>query len=522
MDKKIHKASDIKDKIEEAIDFIVEPVSSTLGPKGNNVIFESSHGEYIMTNDGVTIAKNIGSKDRIIQGIVDIIKAASLRTNSEGGDGTTTTATLSGVLSKEAIKLVADGYSWIQVRDEITALSDKMLKRIEKMKIKVDGKKGLREIATISANNDETIAEHVMQAVAVAKESGMVFLEGNNKPTTELVEDLGFMVQSGILYQELLTEAGKMNVMMKDVPVLLTDKKLYYAEEAETILRTAVKAGYKAVVVVARDFMGDAVNTFIANHTKGVINVMLVKIEVDEKKSEKLQDLAIYLNGKVITEKTGSLVNKLTPEDFVVVNQVFSDPTKTLFTPKTSSNKKLKERIALLTSELEKDKDNEEVKQRLASLTTGVVTIKVGGFTSVDTRERIFRYEDAIHATRSAMKYGYLPGGGTSILRAFDASDCTNNDFLPLYRKYCEAIVRKIADNSGKHADTIVQTILSKGGNYGYNAREDRYEDMLKAGIVDPFMVVKLAIEGSVATATTIVSVKYYMVNDIEDAEQKD
>lgn len=520
MDKKIHKASDIDDQIKSGIDFIAKPVASTLGPKGNNVIFEDPSGQYIMTNDGVTIAKNVSSKNRIEEAIIEIIKTAALRTNSEGGDGTTTTTTLAAVLAKEAMKLIADGYSWIEVRDNLNIIKDAVLKKLEKQKIKVDGKKGLREIASISANNDAEIAENVMKAIEVAKEEGMIFLEGNNKPTTELIEDLGFMVQSGVLYQELMTEAGKNSVVFKDTPVLLTDKKLYYSEEAETILRTAVKAGHKSIVIVARDFMGDALNTLIANHTKGVIKVMLVKAEVDEKNSEKLQDLAIYIDGKVITEKTGSLVNKITADDFVLVNQVFSDPMKTLFTPKTSNTKKLKERIAFLREELEKDKENEEAKRRLAHLTTGVVTIRVGGYTAIDMREKVFRYEDAVCATRSAMKHGYLVGGGTALLRSYDEKECANKDFLPLYRKFTEAIVRQIADNAGKHSDTVITTInLSSVANQGYNAREDKYEDLLKAGVIDPFMVVKLAVEGAVSTAITIVSVKYYMVNDIEDAE---
>lgn len=523
MDKEIFKASDIKDRILSGIDFIVNPVSSTLGPKGNNVMFESDSGGMILTNDGVTIAKNISSKDPLQEMIIETIKQAALRTNTEGGDGTTSTTTLAGILSKEGMKLVENGYSWIQVRDELDKLADKLLKKLEKSKIKVEGKKGLREIATISSNNDSEIADNVMKAIDVAKEDGMIFLDGNTKPNTEIIQDLGFMVKSGIPYQELLVESGKNSVVFKDAPVLLTDKKLYYAEEAETILRVAVKAGYKSVVVVARDFMGDAVNTFIANHTKGVIKVMLVRAEgVDDNKSERLHDLAVYLGGEIVTEKTGSLVNKLTPEQFVTVSQVFTDPQKTLFTPKVAASKKLKERIAFLKSELEKDKDKEEVKQRLASLTTGVVTIKVGGATSIDMREKVFRYEDAINATRSAMKYGYLVGGGTALLRAFDESDCPNKDFLPLYRKYCEAIVRQIATNAGKHEDTIVETVRSLKGNHGYNARSDKYEDLLANGVVDPFMVVKLSIEGSMATAKTLTSVKYYMVIDKTENGKED
>jgi len=276
-------------------------------------------------------------------------------------------------------------------------------------------------------------------------------------------------------------------------------------------------------MVVARDFMGEALNTFIANHTKGVMQVMLVKAEdVDEKNNERLQDLAIYLGGKILSEKTGSLVNKITPDDFVTVTQAFSDPSKTLFTPKAASSKKLKERIGMLKDELAKDKDNQNIKSRLASLTTGVVTIKIGGHTAIEAREKMYRYEDAVHATRSAMKHGYLVGGGTALLNAYNPNDCANKDFLPLYRKYCEAILRKIASNAGKHEDTIIKEVKSMKSPYGYNALTDSFEDLLKAGVIDPYMVIKLAIENSISVAQTLVSIEYYMVNEIEDGSKEE
>jgi len=523
MDKKIYRAKDIRDEIHEAIDFIVDPVSSTLGPKGSNVVFETDGLDHIMTNDGSTIARNISSSDPIISTVIDIIKGAAARTNTEGGDGTTTTTTLSGVVSKEAMKLLDEGYSWVEIRDALNELKGRIIKRLEKARIKPDGKKGLKEIAIISSNNDEEVATNVMKAIDVAKEDGMIFLEPSGKLETHLIEDLGFMVKNGVMYQELMSQPGKASVVFRNVPVLLTDKKLYYAEEAETILRTAVKAGHKAVVIVARDFMGEALNTFIANHTKGVMQVMLVKAEdVDEKNNERLQDLAIYLGGKILSEKTGSLVNKITPEDFVTVTQAFSDPSKTLFTPKSATSKQLRERIAMLKEELVKDKDNQTIKSRLASLTTGVVTIKIGGHTSIEAREKMYRYEDAVHATRSAMKHGYLVGGGTALLSAYVPADCPNKDFLPLYRKFCEAILRKIASNAGKHEDTVLVTV--KGMKYpeGYNARTDKYEDLLKAGVIDPFMVVKLAVENSISVANTLCSIEYYMVNDTENGSKEE
>lgn len=524
MDKLVLQKDRVNDKILSGIDFIAKPVVSTLSPRGSNVLIELPDGNTAFTNDGATIAKNLSSSDQIEQAIIEIIKEASLRTNAEAGDGTTTTILLSSILAKEALKLIADGYSWIDIRNELNKFGEKLIAEIEKMKITVKDDVGLKEIATTSANNDPEIAKYVMDAVSVAREDGMIFLEANNKPgVTEVVKDLGFMVRSGILYQELLTTTGSNQVVFKDTPVLITDKKLYYSEEAESILRTAVKAGHKSIVIVAKDFLGEALNTLIANHTGKVINVMLIKDpKLTDSDNTSLYDLATYMSAKVFTDKTGSLVSKLTEKDFIIATQVFSDPQKTLFTPKVSGSKELKERVKMLKDELAKDTENKDLKSRLASLTTGIVTIKVGGHTPMEIREKVYRYEDAVNATRSAMKYGYLTGGGTSLLGAHRALQGHPTEYTTIYKKYCEAIVRQIAANCGKHEDTVVDKIKEGTGDFGYNALTDKYENLRKAGVVDPFQVMKLAILNSISVTTTIVSIKNYVINDYENDKEDD
>lgn len=523
MNKLTFKRDEVRGKILSGLDFISIPVISTLSPKGHNVLMELDDGSHLMTNDGVTIAKNISSKDQIEDTIIGIVKEASLRTNSEAGDGTTTTILLSQVLIKEALKLLDEGHSWIDIRNELNKFGEQLIKIVEKNKTVVKNDKGLLEIATTSANNDPEIAKYVMEAVSVAREDGMIFLEGNNKPgVTEVIKDLGFLIKSGVMYQELM-QSGRPAVVLKDTPVLLTDKKLYYSEEAETILRTAVKAGYKNVVIVARDFMGEALNTFIANHVKDVIQVMLVKDgNITDKDNPTLYDLATYIGAKVFTEKSGSLVNKLAAEDFTIASQVFSDIHKTLFTPKVSGGKELKERIKLLKEELEKDKEDNVLKGRLASLTTGVVTIKVGGQTPMEVREKVYRYEDAVNATRSAMRYGYLPGGGTSLYGAYRALQRNTDAYSPMLKKYSEAIIRQIAINCGKHEETIIEEVRKGKEGFGYNALTDKFEDLLKAGIVDPFQVIKLAVLNSISVTCIIISVNHYIINDVIEENDKE
>lgn len=519
MDKTIHKYNDIKDKIIRGVDAIADPVRQTLSPRGGNALIEDDKLNHILTNDGVTIARNITIKDPIENSIVSIIKEAALKTNAEAGDGTTTTILLSQVLIKEGLKMVDEGYSWIDIREIFKGVGDNIKKRIIQNKIDIKNDKDLENIAKISANSDEKIAKDVVEVIKIAGEDGMVFLEPNVKANTELVKDLGFMINSGIPYPELLNEPGKFTITYKDVPILITDKRIYYPEEAETILTTALQSGYKNVVIVAADFMGDAVNTFITNHTKGIINVLLIKDpKCTERDNTSLQDLASYLDGKVVSDKTGSLVNKITKKDFVMANQVYADPTKTLITPQKSASKELKERIKYIKEESKKNPDDKVLKGRLSSLTNGVVTIKVGGNTRIEIREKIYRYEDAVNATRAAMRGGYLVGGGIGLLGAFNPKDYTT-ETIPIARKYCEAVVRQIAENCGKHPDTVLENIRTL--KRGYNALTNKYEDLLKAGVIDPYLVIKLAIDNSVTVANIIISIKNYIINNLEDYDKE-
>lgn len=513
MGKIILSSKEIRDRVIKAIDIIADPVVSSLCPKGSNVLFETDKGEHMLTNDGITIARSISVSDPLENSIIEIVKGASLRTNNEAGDGTTTSILLSRVLTKEGLRLIDNGESWIEIRDKFNAMGDSLKKRITQKRIDVKGDEDLKNIAKISSNNDDIIAQHILNVVKVAKEDGMVFLEPSNNSETEIVKDLGYMVRSGIPHQEFAPE-GQFTVTYKDVPVLITDKKIYYPEEAEGILRTAIEAGHKSIVIIATDVIGEAVNIFIANHQQGVINVLFIK---QGSSSFPLQDLASYLGGKVISEKTGNLVGDLTAKDFIIAKQVFADPRKTLITPQVTASKELKERIKSIKSELKKDPDNESLKQRLSSLTTGIVTIKIGGNTPVEVRERIFRYEDALNATRSAMKHGYLVGGGLSLLNAFNPKDY-DVEMLPIAKKYTEAVIRQIADNCGKHQDTIIENVK---GNHGYNALTDEYEDLLKAGVIDPYQVIKLSIDNSISVANTLISIKNYVLVDRESYDKE-
>lgn len=509
--------SEEKEEIIKAVDMIADPVRGTMSPKGRNVLFKNNVGTVLSSNDGATIARAINPKSEVANMIVSVIKQSSFKTNTEAGDGTSTSILLSQVMIKEGLKQVDNGWNPMMLKGEMQRFGAELVKTVKEKAIKVSTDKDLENIAYISANNDREIAKNIVKVVKTAGLDGMVFLEPNNKPEVEIIEDTGFNIEQGILYGEMINNPQRNSATYTNIPVLITDKRLYYQEEAETILKTVLEAGLKSVVIVARDFIGQSVNYFLTNHKQGVINVLLIKDpRVTEKDATTLEDLAVYLGGKVISEKTGSLVNKLKISDFVMADKVFVDPVKSLISTKKKKNPELATRVSGIRELLKKDKDDEVLKKRLASLTNGMVTVKIGASSQIEMTERVFRYEDAVNATRAAMRDGYLVGGGISVFRAFESMDKSKfpAELVPMFKRFCEANIRQIAENCGKHPDTIVEEIASKKGNFGYNAMTGEIEDLLKSGVVDPYKVTEMAINNSISVAGEIISSGFIIINE--------
>lgn len=522
MNKQVLPYSKIKDKIIAAVDLLADPIKGTISPKGRNVIFQTDRGDYIATNDGVTIAKNISVKDPILNAIISILKFSSLKTNTEVGDGTSTSILLSQVLIKEGFKLIDGGWNQMDVKREFERIGDEIIEKLSGKALKADSEAELYNIAKISSNSDDEIARNVVKVAKCIGEHGMVFLEENNKPKTEIEERMGFQIGSGLFVQELRNNPKGFSASYKDVPVLITDKRLYYAEEAETILRTVLMSGHKSVVIVARDFIGQSINTFVANHTQGNCNVLLVKDDrVTEKNSETLEDLAVYLGGKVVSERKGSIVDNLTIDDFVLVDKVYADGIRTIITSQKKKNKALTDRVGALKEELDKDKDNEELKKRIASMTSGTVTIKVGGNTKIDLIERIYRYEDAVSATRAAAKDGYLIGGGVTLMGVFNDLKIEDMQLASVFKKFCEASTRQVIENhGGVHIESTLEDIKSKNKTawtFGFNAVSGKVEDLKKCGVVDPYKVTEMAVRNSISVASQIIGSDYLIVDDPED-----
>lgn len=521
--KKIYKIEDVMDRVIAGIDIISKPIAQTLSPKGGNVVYEDNRGDHHSSNDGFTIASNIQVKGDVENAIVEIVKGGSRKTNLEAGDGTSSTIVATSVLTKGGLKLVENGINQMDVRDTFIDFGKKLKTELEKSVVKLKGDEDVRKIALISASGDTDIADNVTKIIKVVGEDGQIIIDRGFNSSTEIIEDTGFLIRSGIPSQELANKQFQTN--MEDVPVLITDKRLYYKSEAETILSTVMMAGYQEVVIIAQDFIGEALPYFIANHVNNKIRVILIT----EKKPEVLEDLAIFLGGEVVSDKKGSLVDNITIEDFVMAKRVFSDIHKSIISREgLEKTKAIKSRVKSIKEEMERVGNKQsgeyiDLQRRVSSLTNGMVTIKVGGQTPIEIMERIHRYEDAISAVRAAMKSGYLPGGGVSILNGFDKLKLNySREFIQLFKDFAEVNLRQIVQNCGKSPDVILHMIREKNKDgFGFNATTGTITDMESHGIIEPYLVTSQVIDNAISIANIIITSRYIITNDVDDEDKK-
>ena len=523
MSKLIVRSKDIEDKILEAVDIITDPIKQTMSPKGGNVMFENEYGTVSYTNDGVTIAKNISVKDPILNQTIKVIKESSLKTNMEAGDGTSSTILLSSVLIKEGINLLRNGWNPIDIRNEFINTATTLKTEVAKMAHKVDTDKDLFYIANVSSSNDKEVAENTVKTIKITGKEGQVLINPGYTPNTELVEDTGFIIKSGIFTQEL-AQNKTFSAKYDDVLVFVTDKRLYYPIEAETILSTALNNGHKSIVIVASDFIGDALPFFVENHQKGIMNILLIK----ENRPEILSDLAVYLDTEVISDKSGAL-DKLTIKNYAQAKMVFSNVDKTII---SRDGKKVHPALSLRVSEIEKemksignknDGDYKKLEDRLASLTRGMVTIKVGGSTHIEVNEKIFRYEDAINATRASLDDGYVAGGGVTMMDSWQNVNKKrlNSEIEKVFNKYTRCVIEQILINCGESVDVIMNTLGERDFGYGYNANSGSIENMIEAGIIEPTKVIMQVIDNSVSIANAILTSNYRIVKELEEDNNK-
>lgn len=488
--------------VRSAVNRIAEPVIQTLTPLGNNVLFEKDL-QSLITNDGASIAKLIDSEDEVEDAIIQMVKYGALSTNQLAGDGTSTTILLTKKLVDIGLTKIEGGQKPMLLKKELTEVKDSILEAAESFKHEV-GDTDLHKIAVISSGGDEVLASNVIQIIDTAGTDGMVFINDSKTPDTKIIKDTGYNLE-GPMLDPVLGNVTQGRADYQKPHVFITDKKLYHTEECKEILEEAYKSGVKDLVIVARDFVGESAGFLIGNHMDKEVplNILLIKYTVPDNDFTPIYDLATYLGVSVVTEKIGSLKGKLTADSYVLADRVYSLGNKTIFVTDNKANPELTFLIDDVRKKKEEDPGDEKISQRLASLTAGTVTLEVGAPTGPELRELIYRYEDAINATRAAIRSGYVVGGGLTLLQA-------TRDLNDLAKEFGLASVQQIATNCGVEFDET-----KYDGKVGYNARTDSFSNLEEDGVIEPFDVFKHSVANAFSIAIAILTTGYFIVNKV-------
>lgn len=513
MSKQIIFNEEARAALKRGVDVLANTVKVTLGPKGRNVVIDKGYGSPIITKDGVTVAKEIELEDKFENLGVEIIKEVSEKTNAIAGDGTTTATVLAQAMITEGLKLVSSGVDPIEIRNSMEKKTREVVEALKKMSKTISTKDEIAQVASISAN-DKEIGMIIAEAMESVGKDGVITVEeglsfGVEK---EIVEGMQF--DKGYISSYMVTDADSMKAEYSEPLVLVTDKKISSVEEILPLLEKLAQSGRKDLVIVCENIDGQALATLVVNKLRGTFNVLGVKAPgFGDRRKAMLEDIAILTGTKVISEEIGLKLETTEIVDLGKARKVVSTKDSTTIVGATGTEEAIKIRVAKIKAEIEdidSDYDKEELKKRLAKLSGGVAVIKVGAATETEMKEKKDRIEDALHATRAAVEEGVVPGGGLALAKASNAFEILANKKnesvgAKIIDRAITEPIKQIAANAGKDGSLILYNIIreNKTGdtNIGYNAAEDRFEDMIEAGIIDPTKVVRAALENATSAA---------------------
>ncbi len=526
MAKNIIYGEEARKALQAGIDKLANTVKITLGPKGRNVVLDKKYGAPLITNDGVTIAKEIELEDAFENMGAQLVKEVAIKTNDNAGDGTTTATLLAQALVREGMKNVAAGANPMEVRKGMKKAVDVAVEAIKANSQQVAGSKDIARVASISAG-DEEVGKLIADAMEKVTADGVITLEESKTAETysEVVEGMQF--DRGYISPYMATDTEKMEAVLDDALVLITDKKISNIQEILPLLEEIVKTGQK-LCIIAEDIEGEALSTLILNRLRGTFTVVGVKAPgFGDRRKEMLQDIAILTGGTVISEEVGLQLKDANMSMLGRAGQVKVDKENTIIVNGAGDSAAIKARVEQIRSQIENttsDFDREKLQERLAKLAGGVAVIKVGAATEVEMKEQKLRIEDALAATKAAVEEGIVAGGGTALLNAMpavkelmDASTGDEKTGMSIVYKALEEPVRQIAKNAGVEGSVIIDKILTSGKiGYGYDAANEVYEDMIPAGIVDPAKVTRSALQNAASVAGMVLTTES-LVADIPE-----
>ena len=524
MAKQIKYGDDARKALEKGVNTLADTVKITLGPKGRNVVLDKKFGAPLITNDGVTIAKEIELPDPFENMGAQIVKEVSTKTNDVAGDGTTTAVLLAQAIIREGLKTLAAGANPIILRKGIEKAVDAAVKQLQSISKKVEGKKAISQVASISAG-DETVGELIANAMEIVGKDGVITVEEGKTTSTELTTVEGMQFDRGYASAYMVTNTEKMEAVLDNPYILITDKKISNLQEILPIVEPLAQQGAR-LLIIAEDVEGDALAALIVNKLKGVFNCVAVKAPgFGDRRKAMLEDIAVLTGGTVISSDLGYEFKDVTTEMLGRANQVKVDKDNTTIIDGAGDKENIKARVASIKAQIEvttSDYDREKLQERLAKLAGGVAVINVGAATEVEMKEKKLRIDDALAATRAAVEEGFVPGGGSALLSCvpvikelvatLEGDEKTGASII---LKACEEPVRQIAANAGLDGSVIVEKILAKGdANFGFDALKNVYTDMEESGIIDPTKVTRSVLQNAASVASTLLTTES-IVTDI-------
>jgi len=527
MAKDIAYSAEARNALLRGIDKLADTVKITLGPKGRNVVLEKKFGAPLIINDGVTIAKEIELSDAMENVGAQLIKEVATKTNDAAGDGTTTATILAQALIREGMKNVTAGANPMVLRRGIQKAVDAAVKKLAVISKPVDGTEDIARVGTVSAD-DSVVGALIADAMEKVSSDGVITVEESKSAETycEVVEGMQF--DRGYISPYMVTDTEKMEAVIDDALVLITDKKISNIQELLPLLEQIVQSG-KKLVIIAEDIEGEALTTLILNKLKGTFVCVGVKAPgFGDRRKEMLRDIAILTGGEVISEEVGLDLKEATIGQLGRARQIKINKENTIIVGGFGDADTIKARVNQIKSAIEtttSDFDREKLQERLAKLSGGVAVIKVGAATEPEMKEKKLRIEDALNATKAAVEEGIVAGGGVALLNVIPEVEKLGNSLdgdektgAKLVRKALEAPVRQIAENAGYEGSVIVDTILkSKKVGYGFNAATEKYVDMVKTGIVDPTKVTRSALQNAASIASIVLTTEAVVVDIKEE-----
>ena len=514
MAKEIRFDQEARNAILRGVNILADAVKVTLGPKGRNVILEKSFGSPTVTKDGVTVAKEIELEDKFENMGAQMVKEVASKTSDTAGDGTTTATVLAQAVYREGSKVVAAGANPMDVKRGIDLAVEEVVKELKKLTKPTKDQKEISQVGKISANNDETIGDIIAEAMNKVGKEGVITVEEAKGMETTLDVVEGMQFDRGYLSPYFVTDPEKMEAVLEDVFLLLSEKKISNMKDMLPILEQIAKMG-KPLLVVAEDVEGEALATLVVNKLRGTLKCCAVKAPgFGDRRKAMLEDIAILTGGKVISEDLGIKLENVKLNDLGRAKRITIDKDNTTVVDGAGEKDDIEGRVKQIRAQIEEttsDYDREKLQERLAKIIGGVAVINVGAATETEMKEKKARVEDALNATRAAVEEGIVPGGGVAYLRCLPALDKLKLEGdkkigVDLVKRALEEPIRQIANNAGQEGSVVTEKVRNEKGAFGFDAAQEDYTDMIKAGIIDPTKVVRLALQNAASVASLMIT----------------